>query len=328
MVVDLSQFESAIRGIRSARTANSYHRIATAFLTTLGSDRQPLVRDVESFLERKATDGRRRAASTRNQELAGLRALARFAQREGIWTSDPTIGIEFAKVPRQDAVFFTSQELQRLFIAAHDDPSPLSRSRNVAFLALLSQVGLRVHEVVGLNLDQIDLSQEVLIGVRGKGGTVADLPISLEVAVVLSRWVTARARIAHTTESALFVSRLGRRISIRSVERVIAKLRVWAGIAKLGSCHSLRHSMATLSLELGTDIGTISEILRHSSVAITQRYIHCFDGRRRDAVRRLARTIPREIVAGTELKANGAPVVPLGYPKKVIDDQGFWDDVA
>lgn len=85
--------------------------------------------------------------------------------------------------------------------------------------------------------------------------------------------------------------------------------------------------MATLSLELGTDIGTISEILRHSSVAVTQRYIHCYDGRRREAVRRLARTIPRAIVAATEPMANNARFTPLGYPKKVIDDHCQLEDI-
>ena len=145
---------------------------------------------------------------------------------------------------------------------------------------------------------------------------------------MLSLWIEQRAAIAHAREEALFVSRLGRRISVRSVERVIASLRGKAGIEKPGSCHSLRHSMATLSLELGTDIGTISEILRHSSVAITQRYIHCFDGRRRDAVRRLARTIPTEVLSGSGLPANDGAIPPSRHPQKPIDVQGVWDDAA
>jgi hypothetical protein len=86
--------------------------------------------------------------------------------------------------------------------------------------------------------------------------------------------------------------------------------------------------MATLSLELGTDIGTISEILRHSSVAITQRYIHCLDGRRRDAMRRLARTIPTEIVSRLGLPANDGEILPPRHPQKPIDVQGVWDDAA
>jgi site-specific recombinase XerD len=227
-----------------------------------------------------------------------------------------------------DAVFFTARELQRLFLCANEDASVIARTRNVALLALLSQAGLRVHEVVGLSLAQVDISQEMLVGIRGKGDTVADIPISPEVAVVISRWLNQRSAVAHASENALFVSRLGRRISIRSVERVITKLRSKAGIAKHGSCHSLRHSMATISLELGADIGTISEILRHSSVAITQRYLHCLDGRRRDAVRRLATTIPREVISEGATPVDGSIFFSISDPKKVIDDQGVWDDVV
>lgn len=325
-MVDLTQFEAAIRGVRAPRTATSYVRIAAAFLATIGTE--PLSRDIEVFLERTARNGERRSPATRNQELAALRALSLFAQREGTWTKDPTLGIEFARVPNHEAVFFTAQELQRLFLAADQQRSRRERSRDVALLALLSQAGLRVHEVVGLSLEQVDIAQETLVGIRGKGGTIADIPMSPEVTVMLARWVRQRVSIAHGTERALFVSRLGRRISIRSVERLIAKLRDMAGIAKRGSCHSLRHSMATISLELGTDIGTISEILRHSSVQITQRYIHCLSARRRDAVRRLASTIPRSIVAGSAPSASGSPANELSHPQNDIDVQGVWDDVA
>jgi site-specific recombinase XerD len=325
-VVDLTRFEAAIRGVRAPRTATSYVRIAAAFLSVIGSD--PVSRDVEGFLERKSKVGERRSPATRNQELAALRALSLFAQREGKWTNDPTLGIDFARVPIHEAVFFTAQELRRLFLAADQQRAQGERSRDVALLALLSQAGLRVHEVVGLDLEQVDIGQETLVSIQGKGGTIADIPMSPEVTVMLAAWIRQRAAIAHGTERALFVSRLGRRISVRSVERLIAKLRDRAGIAKRGSCHSLRHSMATISLELGTDIGTISEILRHSSVQITQRYIHCLSARRRDAVRRLASTIPRSIVTGSVPSADGSVLEKPITPQNDIDVQGVWGDVA
>jgi len=326
MVVNLNRFDAAIRGIRAPRTAASYVRIAAAFLAT---DRtEPTTRDVEEFLERKAGNGNRRASSTRNQELAALRALSRFTQREGVWLRDPTIGIAFARVPKHNAPFFTRQELRRLFLSAGAERAPIARARNLALLALMSQAGLRVHEAVLLESSQVDVQQEMLIGIRGKGDTIADIPISPEVAVVIARWLELRPRIAHASETGLFVSRVGRRISIRSVERMVEKLRINAGIKKPASCHSLRHSMATLSLELGGDIATISEILRHSSVAITQRYLHGLDGRRRDVVRRLASTIPREIIDSSILSASGSPANGNDTPKNEIDVQSVWDDAA
>ncbi len=325
-MVDLTQFETAIRGVRAPRTAASYVRIAAAFLATIATE--PTSRDIEVFLERTTQKGERRSPATRNQELAALRALSLFARREGAWSNDPTFGIEFARVPIHEAVFFTSQELRRLFLAADQQHTPRDRSRDVALLALLSQAALRVHEVVGLDLEQIDIAQETLVGIQGKGGTIADIPMSPEVTVMLTRWIRQRVSIAHGAERALFISRLGRRISVRSIERLIAKLRDRAGIAKRGSCHSLRHSMATISLELGTDIGTISEILRHSSVLITQRYIHCLSARRRDAVRRLASTIPRSIVTGSAPSASDSPINEPRHPQNDIDVQGVLNEIA
>jgi integrase/recombinase XerC len=328
MTLDFSRFERAIRGVRARRTASTYIHVAAVFVSGLGDGSQPTSRDVECFLERPSADGTQRAPATRNQELAALRCLARFAIREGAWSSDPTLGIAFARVPRQDATFFTMDELHRLFLAALEERSSVMRARNIAVLAVLSQAGLRVHEAVGLNVDQVDVAQEVLVAVCGKGGTCVNIPVSREVSAVLGRWISLRSRIAHFAENALFVSRLGRRLSIRSAERLIRQLRNKAGITKAASCHALRHSTATLSLELGTDLATISEYLRHSSIATTQRYLHNLDGRRREAAQRLARTIPRSVLADSTSLTDQPIAQVVEYPRKVIDDQYVWDDAA
>jgi integrase/recombinase XerC len=328
MTLDFPRFERAIRGVRAPRTASTYVHVASAFVSALADENHPTARDVEQFLERPSAVGERRAASTRNQELAALRCLARFALREGVWASDPTLGIAFARVPRQDATFFTMDELHRLFLVALKERSPVMRARNIALLAVMSQAGLRVHEAVGLNVDQADAAQEVLVAVRGKGGTCVNIPLSHEVSVVLARWLSLRSQTAHFSEEALFVSRLGQRLSIRSAERLIQCLREKAGITKAASCHALRHSTATLSLELGTDLATISEYLRHSSIATTQRYLHNLDGRRREAAQRLARTIPRCVLEDPQSLTDRLIARVVEYPRKVIDDQYVWDDAA
>jgi integrase/recombinase XerC len=218
-------------------------------------------------------------------------------------------------------------ELHRLFIAAVEEPLPAMRARNVALLAMLSQAGLRVHEAVALNVEQADVTQEILVAVRGKGGTCTNIPLSPEVSVILARWLSLRVGIARFSEESLFVSRLGRRLSIRSVERLVEKLRRRAGITKAASCHALRHSTATLSLELGTDLATISEYLRHASIVTTQRYLHNLDGRLREAARRLARTIPRSVLT-EPAPPNTKPVRVVDFRKNQIDDQYDWDDAA
>lgn len=320
MPIDLQRLSDSLRGSRATRTAVTYDSIARRFLAFLGSQTEPSLRDVEIFLARPSKSGSRRAASTRNQELAALRSLARFALRESCWSTDPTIGVEFVRVPKQDATYYTMSELSRLFLAATGDKNPTLRARNVALLAVMSQAGLRVHEAVGLDLTQIDLHQEMLIGVRGKGGTCVTIPLSPESTIVISRWITTRKSLAHGDETALFVSRLGTRCSVRTIERMVNELRRKAGIEKAACCHALRHSTATLSLEVGCDLATIGELLRHNSIETTKRYLHNLDHRRRDAVRRLAVTIPRSVIAAPEPLVR-EPIALSGYPQKVVDRQ-------
>jgi integrase len=188
----------------------------------------------------------------------------------------------------------------------------------------MSQAGLRVHEAVGLNLTQVDLHQEMLIGVRGKGGTCVTIPLSPESTIVISRWISVRESLAHGDERALFVSRLGTRCSVRAIERMVNELRRKAGIEKEACCHALRHSTATLSLEVGCDLATIGELLRHNSIETTKRYLHNLDHRRRDAVRRLAVTIPRSVIAAAGPSVR-EPITPSGYPQKVVDRQYHLD---
>lgn len=325
MPIDLQQFSDQLHRTRAKRTAETYINVAKRFLSFVG-DNSPNGRDIEAFLTHPSSTMRRRAPSTRNQELAALRSFARFALRESVWSVDPTIGIEFVRIPKRDATYYTMNELSRLFVAAMDDEDLVLRSRNLALLAVMSQAGLRVHEVVGLNLAQVDLEQEMLIGVLGKGGTCATIPLSVESTIILARWMDTRDRLANSDESALFVSRRGSRCSVRTVERMVHVLRTKAGIVKAGCCHTFRHSTGTLSLEIGCDLATIGELLRHSSLETTKRYLHNLDHRRRDAVRRLAVTIPRAVI-GTLGPSAREPQQTSGYPQNPVDHQYHLDAV-
>lgn len=326
MSIELQRLSEQLQGMRAKRTADTYLSIAKRFLVFIGNGVEPSQCDVESFLARPSGAKHRRAPSTRNQELAALRFLARFALRESVWLVDPTIGVEFVRIPRQDASYYTMSELSRLFLAAKQDQNPVLRTRNVALLAVMSQAGLRVHEVVRLDLIQVDLTQEMLIGVRGKGGTCTTIPLSPESTVVLARWIDARIGLARSDESALFVSRRGTRCSVRTVERMVHQLRQRSGIAKPGCCHTLRHSTGTLALEIGCDLATIGELLRHRSIETTKRYLHNLDHRRREVVRRLAITIPREVI-GTFGPSVREPPQSSAYPQNPVDHQYRLDAV-
>ena len=337
MTLRLDEFARNLRGTRSPRTVLAYERTAQAFLASLGkrSD-SPTQIDVEQFLIRRTIAGPPRSASTRNHELASIRTLGKFLKKRGVWKNDPTVDIPFAKESRKDPTFLMRGELRKLFEEAANDVNASCRARNLAIVALLSQLGLRVHELVALNTAQVDIPSRTLLGVRGKGDTRVDLPMSKEVASIVSSWISARAAWADPGEPALFVTKkAGKGMSIRFVQRLVAALWSKCGSAKTITPHSLRHTAATLSITLGTDISAVGDLLRHSSLDITRKYIGLVGARRRAAVEKLAITIPRE---GIPMRPDPSRSVDrwetpwvdcyreiLDPPQNSIDVQESWD---
>ena len=298
MRTEIQAFTNHLRDRRSPRTVKTYAAAVAAFFATeqAGPDQPSTARDVETFLARPLRDGSRRSASTRNQELAALRAFSAFAIRELGWSTRPTDGIPFVREAPKDPPVLSVFELRRLFVEASNITRGSERSRALATLALLSQLGLRVHELVALDLGQVDASSATLLSVMGKGKTCHDLPLNPQTIAFLQAWLSDRSGIAKPAEQALFVSSRGTRLSVRSVEHLIAGLRSRMGTAKHITPHTLRHSAATLALTLGTDLATVGELLRHSDLNTTRRYLHLIDERRREAVRRLAIAIPPDLV--------------------------------
>jgi integrase/recombinase XerC len=304
----ISAFVQHLTARRSARTARTYETVASAalrFFEIRGNEDEPEPADVEAFLARAARSGHRRAAATRNQELAALRALAAFAVERGSWPMNPTAGVAFAREAPRDPAVLSAPELRRFFLAAAGEARPWRRARNLAMLAVLSQAGLRVHELVGLELEQIDVASATFIAVRGKGGTVHDVPMNAPTLRLLHAWIAERERLASPDAGPLFVSARGSRLSARSVQRLVERLCVAVGTKKQVTPHTLRHTTATLALAMGSDLSTVGDLLRHTDLNTTRRYIHLVDERRREAVRRLETTIPSGVI----------PLAPPQRPK-------------
>jgi site-specific recombinase XerD len=295
----LRAFRRHLEAHRSPRTVRTYTSIATTFLSSASPP--PDRADVEAFLARPRKDGARRAAAGRNQELAALRALSTFAAREGTWKANPTEGIPFAREAPHDPVVLGVEELRQLFRAAATHPPAGERAQILAVLALLSQTGMRVHELVALNLDQVDLATGTLLSVRGKGDTVHDLPLNAPAVSLLSAWLEERGARAPPEEQTLFISGRCSRLSVRTIENWMVQLRAKMRTTKKITPHTLRHTAATLALTMGTDLATVAELLRHSDLNTTRRYLHLVDTRRRDAVRRLSITVPEEVLRNVTL---------------------------
>jgi site-specific recombinase XerD len=292
-----SAFREYLAPTRAARTVSAYVAVARRFEEFHSHGAAPTATDVELFLGRARASGRCASAATRNQELAALRTLGRFATERGYWTADPARGVPFAKEPPRDPAVLSVVELQRFFRAAATDRDASRRARNLALLALLSQVGLRVHEVVALDASQVDVASATLVAVRGKGSTVHDVPLSAQALALVAAWLAARPTTLRPVP-ALFPSPRGERISTRTVQRVLSRLREKVGTAKHVTPHTMRHTTATLALTLGADLSTVGDLLRHTDLNTTRRYLHLVDGRRRDAVRKLSITIPPEVAPG------------------------------
>lgn len=302
---------------RSPRTVQIYEGILSSFADFLArpseTSEPPSRTEIEAFLARPSAGGGRRAPATRNQELAALRVFAKFAKRDLGWITNPTEDLPFVREAPRDPPVLSAEELRHLFTVAARTARPREVSRTLAILGLLSQTGLRVHELVALDVAQVDLASGTLVGVRGKGGTTHDLPLNGPAVALLGVWLTDRARAIFAGEQALLVSSRGRRVSVRAVERLLVRLRAPMGTAKRITPHTLRHSAATLALTMGTDLATVAELLRHEDLNTTRRYLHLVDTRRREAVRRLAVTVPEGV-----LPAVGAGTHPIQTPANTI----------
>jgi integrase/recombinase XerC len=143
--------------------------------------------------------------------------------------------------------------------------------------------GLRVSELVGLNLDDLDLEQG-LVRVRGKGRRERLCPVGAMAADWVTRWTALRAP-KRPGEPALFLNRFGTRLTSRSVGRLLEEHLVGLGLDPAASPHTLRHSFATHLLDRGADLRSVQELLGHRSLSTTQIYTHVTSERLRDAYR-------------------------------------------
>jgi integrase/recombinase XerC len=169
--------------------------------------------------------------------------------------------------------------LDALHVRASEEPSPTS-IRDVAIVETLYGSGIRVSELTGLNLDDVDRNRNTL-RVIGKGNKERIVPIGIPAIRAIDLWIsTGRAQLSNdATEKALFLGSRGKRIDQRVVRDVVYQATEAVGTNKRLGPHALRHSAATHLLEGGADLRTVQEILGHSSLSTTQIYTHVSEER-------------------------------------------------
>jgi integrase/recombinase XerC len=221
----------------------------------------------------------RNAPASVARKLSALRTLFRYMLKNKMIKESPLQGIANPKLVRYIPAFLTIDEVFCLL----DAPGSKDRFeyRDKAVMELLYSTGVRVSELTGSNLNDLDFEAGMII-VEGKGKKERLLPFGRAASEALKRYfplrdslLIARIRRGHTAErEALFLNSRGTRLTSRSVERMIKEYGRRSGIHTTVTPHGLRHSFATHLLEMGADLRVVQELLGHVSLSTTQKYTH------------------------------------------------------
>jgi integrase/recombinase XerC len=218
-------------------------------------------------------DGRGEKKSSLGRKLAALRSFYRFLIREGRATGNPAAEVRTPKLPKPLPRVLTKDEAGALMDAPEGEEPAALRDR--AILETLYSTGARVSELVGMNVDDLNLA-DGLVRLRGKGKKERIVPVG---AVAVEAITEYRARLPPSAvggrhpEHPVFQNRRGGRLTARSVERIVARYSKDLPGGHIGP-HALRHSLATHLLDEGADLRAIQELLGHASLATTEKYTH------------------------------------------------------
>lgn len=212
--------------------------------------------------------------STVARKLATLRSFYKFVVRRGALSTNPVATIRTPKQDKRLPKYLELEQIEKLF--ANCDVTTLLGSRDRAILETLYSTGIRVSELVALDVADVDMGQNVL-RVRGKGKKERVIPIGPGAVKSILHYLDLRRTNVmpgrHNPE-ALFINKHGQRLSTRSVRRKLDKYLLEAGLDLSVSPHTLRHSFATHMLQRGADLRSVQELLGHQSLSTTQIYTH------------------------------------------------------
>ena len=290
----LDEFLRFIRLNRSAsaHTARAYASDISQFLdhvaqiTSIPRD-QLQAKDLDrlalrSFLADLHKRGLSRASAAR--KLAASRSFLRYLRREGLVDDDPGSLVPTPKRDIRMPVHLSEDEMGRLVLAPSPD-DPLGR-RDRAILELFYASGLRLSELAGLDVDDVNLSAQ-MVRALGKGNKQRLVPFNKSTAKAIREYLKDREvlmsspsrdepRRGRSREKSdpLFVNYKGSRLTVRSVDRLVRRYALASGVRPGVSPHALRHSFATHLLQRGADLRAIQELLGHARLSTTQRYTH------------------------------------------------------
>ncbi|MEM7292347.1 MAG: tyrosine recombinase XerC [Pseudomonadota bacterium] len=258
----------------SPHTVSNYRRDLMAFLAYC--DKRSVTAldtvstaDIRAFAATERTRGL--SPSSLARRLSTLRVFFDYLVRAGTLAANPARGVRAPKASKRLPKSLDVDEANRLL-----DQIPqktLHAVRDVAMGEMLYGCGLRLAELVSLDLTSIDRAERT-VRVVGKGRKTRLVPLGGKALEALDRWVTVRGQWAGSDESAIFVSQRGTRLSTRSVQQRISRLGLEQGINRGLHPHMLRHSFASHLLQSSGDLRAVQELLGHADIATTQIYTH------------------------------------------------------
>ncbi|HSG60731.1 MAG TPA: tyrosine recombinase XerC [Pseudomonadales bacterium] len=275
MSQDIADFHSYISQVRrlSPHTCSNYARDLDKFFTL--AERDGLL-DADAV---HPADVRRQVAELHRKGLGGksiqrylsaVRALYTFLNRQRRSKNNPAMGIRPPKTPRKLPSTLDVDRVSQLLDFEGDNWMSL---RDKAMLELFYSSGLRLAELVGCNVDHLDL-EDASIMVTGKGNKARLLPLGSYAITALRAWLRVRNDIAGADPTALFISQRGSRIHPRSVQARLRNIALSRGSDQHVHPHMLRHSFASHMLESSGDLRNIQELLGHADISTTQIYTH------------------------------------------------------
>jgi len=257
----------------SSHTLKNYQRDITAFLSYCEQQ------SIDEFSQLDSAHIRSFVASRHRQGLAGrslqrnlsaLRSLFHYLNKQRLLSTNPAKGVRAPKTPRKLPEVLTVDQLDQLLHIRSDD---ILSIRDKAMMEMMYGCGLRLSELVGLDLKKIDAKQQK-INVIGKGEKQRELPYGGKAKEALQGWLSVRPQLADSEEQAVFVSQRGQRLKQRSIQQ---RMKKWAIKQEL-ECdlypHKLRHSFASHILESSGDLRAVQELLGHENLSTTQIYTH------------------------------------------------------
>lgn len=221
--------------------------------------------DIRDFVGYLLKYGYERSSTAR--KLSSLKSFYKFLTRRKLISVNPVRAVKTPKITKRLPGFLTQYQTQKALEITGNDERSL---RNRAIMEVLYGAGLRASELVGLNIDDIDFYNEVIL-VKGKGNKERIVPLGSYAQKAIKEYLAIRQ---DKNNPALFLNLRGKRLTTRSVQTIVKQLVSKVAEASHTNPHTLRHSFATHLLERGADLRAVQELLGHSSLSATQIYTH------------------------------------------------------